>query len=62
MEVNMIVILILIILALVGYILWLKKPKRKKEIDTEEIEKQKEAKKAFDNLMKYDFEIAIRRK
>lgn len=56
----MIVILILIILALVGYILWLKKPKKvqEKEIDLEKVKK----KEAFDNLMNYDFDTAIRRK
>ncbi len=63
----MTIILILIILALVGYILWLKKPQAKpqekpKKISKEEKQKQKDMKTAFDNLMRYDVEVAIRRK
>ena len=57
------IIIIAILLIINGYLIYLlKKPKKEKpKMSKEEIEKQKEVKKAFDNLMNYDFNVATRR-
>lgn len=57
-----IIILSVTIVALIGYIFKLKFTKPHEKPIKKDSEKEKEMKKAFDNLMKYDFEIAIRRK
>lgn len=57
------IILGLIIVGLVVYILkGRKKAPEKPKMNKEEKKKQEQIKKAFDNLMRYDFNTATRRK